>query len=86
MHPLPSEIIQVMTSFTPLFSTRVWPHAHVLLMGAILAPGKRTISAILRVMGLSRARDYATYHRVMNRAKWSALRDIVRSSGDAPAP
>jgi hypothetical protein len=62
-----------MSHFTPLFSARVWPHAQVLLIGGILAPGKRTISAILQVMGLSKARDYATYHRVMNRARWSAL-------------
>lgn len=73
MHPLPTEIIQVMCSFAPLFSTRVWPQAQLLLIGAILAPGKRTISAILRILGLSDARNYGTYHRVMNRAVWSAL-------------
>jgi len=62
-----------MSSFAPLFSARVWGHAQLLLIGAILAPGKRTISAILHVLGLSDARNYATYHRVLNRAVWSAL-------------
>ncbi|NCJ05908.1 hypothetical protein GS597_05150 [Synechococcales cyanobacterium C] len=36
------------------------------------APGKRTVSAILRVMGLSEAKNYPTYHRVLNRACWSS--------------
>lgn len=72
MFPLPEEIIMVMTVFSPLFSSPVWPHAQVLVIGAILAPGKRTISAILRVMGLSQRQDYGTYHRVLNRAVWSA--------------
>lgn len=45
----------------------------VLLIGAILAPGKRTVTAILRVMGLSQAPNFQTYHRVLNRAIWSSL-------------
>lgn len=72
MFPLPSAIIQVMAAFAPLFSARVFSHAQVLMIGAILAPGKRTISSILRIMGLSQARTYVNYHRVMNRAVWSA--------------
>ena len=51
-----------MLSFAPLFSFRVW-HAQVLLTGAILAPGKRTVSALLRVMGLDHRSDFQTYHR-----------------------
>ena len=34
--------------FTPLFSERVWRHAQLLLAGAILATGKRTVSSALR--------------------------------------
>lgn len=71
MFSLPEEIIQVIWCFSPLFSARVWFHAHILLIGAILAPGKRTVSSILRIMGLSQARDYVNYHRVLNRAVWS---------------
>ena len=62
-----------MLSFAPLFSFRVWPHAQVLLTGAILAPGKRTVSALLRVMGLDHRSDFQTYHRVLNRYVWSPL-------------
>ena len=73
MGPLPPTIIQTMLSFAPLFSFRVWPHAQVLLTGAILAPGKRTVSALLRVMGLDHRSDFQTYHRVLNRCVWSPL-------------
>ncbi len=55
-----------------LFSERVWRHAQVLLAGAILAPGKRTVGAALRVMDLGRTEQYQRYHRVLNRAVWSS--------------
>ncbi|HIL10127.1 MAG TPA: hypothetical protein EYG11_15620, partial [Candidatus Latescibacteria bacterium] len=73
MGPLPQDIIQFMSHFAPLFSSRVWPHAQVLLTGAILAPGKRTASALLRVMGLDQQPNFQTYHRVLNRCVWSSL-------------
>ena len=73
MGPLPPTIIQIMSHFAPLFSARVWPHAQVLLTGALLAPGKRTVSALLRVMGLDQRSDFQTYHRVLNRCVWSPL-------------
>ena len=52
MHALPTAMIQLLASFAPLFSKRVWPRAQVLLMGTILVPGKRTVSAALRAAGL----------------------------------
>jgi hypothetical protein len=45
----------------------------VLLTGAVLAPGKRTVTAMLQIMGRSAASDFQTYHRVLNRAVWSPL-------------
>ena len=45
----------------------------VLLTGAVLAPGKRTVTAILRIMGRSAEPNFQTYHRVLNRAVWSPL-------------
>jgi hypothetical protein len=35
------------------------------------APGKRTVSAALRVMGLGQTEQFQRYHRVLNRAVWS---------------
>src|ERR671914_2009175 len=72
MPPLPDAIVLVLAPFAPLFSHRVWLHAQVLLVGAILAPGARTVTAALRVMGLAAERRFTNYHRVLNRATWSA--------------
>ena len=69
---LPPEIILLLQPFVPLFSRRVWVYAQVLLIGAILAPGKRTVTAVLRIMGLSHAAHFQNYHRVLNRACWSS--------------
>jgi len=43
------------------------------LIGAILAPGKRTVTSVLRVMGLSEDKHFQNYPRVLNRAVWSSL-------------
>lgn len=72
MNLLPKELLAFMLPFAALFSKPVWKSGLVLVVGAILAPGKRTVSAILRVMGLAQKRDFQTYHRVLNRAKWSS--------------
>jgi DDE superfamily endonuclease len=72
MPHLPDAIIQLLAPFAPLFSARVWRHAQLLLLGAILAPGARTVTAALRVMGLAREDHFTNYHRVLNRATWSA--------------
>ena len=45
--------------------------AQVLLVGAILTPGQRTVAA-LGVMGRSDQRAYARYHEALNRAVWSS--------------
>ena len=73
MLTIPVTLMRVIVKFAPLFSKRVWEHALVLVVGAILAPGKRTVTAILRVMGLSAEAHFQNYHRVLNRARWSSL-------------
>ena len=72
MPHLPDTILQVLAPFAPLFSDRVWRHAQILLLGAMLTPGARTVTAALRVMGLATERHFTNYHRVLNRATWSA--------------
>jgi hypothetical protein len=73
MRDLPPAIVLVLRLFEPVFSERVWDWAKVLMVGAILAPGQRTVAAVLRVMGLSEERQFQNYHRVLNRATWSSL-------------
>jgi hypothetical protein len=69
---LPTEMIRVFAPFAPLFSKRVFQHVQVLLMGPILAPGKRTVSSALRAMGLDQQKRFHCYHRVLSRAVWSS--------------
>src|SRR5215204_3224808 len=71
MRTLPATMIQILSPFAPLFSKRVWQHAQVLLAGAILAPGRRTVSSALRAVGLDQQERFHRYHRVLSRATWS---------------
>jgi hypothetical protein len=73
MRTLPTAMIAVLAPFAPLFSKRVWQHAQVLLMGAILAPGPRTVGSALRAMGLDQQKRFHRYHRVLSRATWSPM-------------
>jgi len=72
MRALPPKMVQVLAPFAPLFSKRVFRHAQVLLIGAILAPGARTISSALRAMGLDQQKRFHRYHRVLSHASWSS--------------
>src|SRR5882672_2644753 len=73
MQTLPVESLPFIVEFQPLFSKSVWENAQVLLTGAILATGKRTVTACLRITGKSEDPHFQNYHRVLNRARWSAL-------------
>jgi hypothetical protein len=68
---LPPRFAAVILCFAPLFFQRSWRHAEMLLIGAILTPGRRTVTSILRITGLGRERRFVNYHRVLNRAAWS---------------
>jgi len=71
MPTLPAELAFIILAFRPLFSHRVWGCVQILLIGAILAPGKRTVTSVLRVMGLSDEAHFQNYHRALNRAVWN---------------
>src|SRR5919202_4108458 len=73
MLSLPIAFSSAISVFAPVFSRPVWQHVKVLMTGAVLAPGQRTVTAILRIMGRSAAPDFQTYHRVLHRAVWSPL-------------
>lgn len=71
---LPEPIMTLLVPFRPLFRQPTWYKAQLLFIGAILATGKRTVTAALRVMGLSDDPHFASYHQVLNRAVWSPRR------------
>ena len=89
MRTLPEGMIRVLVPFAPLFSRSVWGHVQVLIVGAILAPGKRTVASALRAVGLDNERRFCRYHRVLSRAKWStqkASRLLLGSLGETFVP
>src|SRR3954469_10767276 len=71
---LPSPITSVLEAFRPEFTPRTWARVVTLILGTILARGRRTVAAALRQMGLHQAADSSSYHQVFNRATWSPLR------------
>jgi hypothetical protein len=75
MLPVPGpEVVAVLQTFAVAFTRPGFAHAVVLLYGAILASGRRTVAAALRAVGLRDERHFTSYHRVLNRAVWSPLR------------
>ena len=69
---LPRPIIKVLHPFRRHFRAPTWEHAQRLLVGAIVAPGQRTVTSALRILGLHQERQFQRYHRVLNRARWSS--------------
>lgn len=73
MPHLPASIVPILIPFAPLFTAPTWRHVQVLLIGALLAQGPRTVAAVLRVVGLGGERRFEKSHRVLSRAQWSGL-------------
>lgn len=68
--PVPRILRDWLQALRPSFTAPSWEHALVLVMGAVLAPGKRTVSACLRITGRAQAINFSTYHQLLNRARW----------------
>ena len=73
MLTLPAVMVTLLLPFERLFDPRTWRKAQLLAMGAILSPGKRTLSSALNILGIGQHGDFAIYHHVLNRAQWSPL-------------
>lgn len=74
MATLPRAIASTILPFRRLFSQRVFEHARELLVGAVLAPGRRTVASVLRILGRADDPRFIRFHRVLSRASWSAFR------------
>ncbi len=73
MPTLPEVIVSLLLPFEHLFDPRTWRKARLLAVGAILSPGKRTVSSALNILGVGQHGDFAIYHQALNRARWSSL-------------
>jgi hypothetical protein len=69
---LPATLLALLEPFRPIFHQSTWRKVQVLVVGAILAPGKRTVTSALRAVGLADEPDFSKYHQVLNRAVWSS--------------
>lgn len=69
--PVPLILRRWLQAWRPCFTAPSWEHVLVLVMGALLAPGKRTVTSCLRMTGRAQAANFATYHQILNRARWS---------------
>jgi hypothetical protein len=86
---LPPDMFALLVPFAPLFSPSVFQRAQLLLVGALLAPHKRTVTAALRATGHARNPHFQNFHRVLNRARWSchhAARLLLKLLIEAFAP
>jgi hypothetical protein len=87
--PPPDSVLTVLEAFRPEFTPRTWARAVTLLLGTVLARGRRTVAAALRQMGLHDRPDFSSYHQVFNRAAWSprrVARRLLSAAIDAFVP
>jgi hypothetical protein len=73
-YSLSPSIIAIIAPFSALFSRSSWQTALTLLLGAILCRGRRTVTGILRAIGLSQDSGFSKYHRILNNLDWSTKR------------
>jgi hypothetical protein len=87
------ELAEMFAEFAPLFTRPTFANALLLLKGAILSLGSRTVAAALRAVGLQHDPHFLNYHRVLSRARWRAskaaqilLRVLVRTFAPGGGP
>ena len=70
--PVPLMLRGWLQPWRACFTAPSWEHVLVLVMGAVLATGKRTVTSCLRVTGRAEAANFASYHQILNCARWSS--------------
>jgi len=73
MIDIPTGFQATISHFSFAFRKDVWPKVKILLIGAIICPGSRTICNVLRSVGLRWEKNFPKYHRVLSQDKWSAF-------------
>lgn len=74
MPSLPNTILSLLAHFSQIFTKPTWKHAQVLIVGAIICIGKRTVTSAMQILGLSNEKNFSKYHRVLNKANWNSWR------------
>ena len=86
MPPLPVELLPLVAEFAPLFSRPIWERAKTLLVGAILAFGKRTITTCLLATGNGWDKRFQNYHRALSRSPHRGRRLVMLPEYVGPDP
>jgi hypothetical protein len=73
MPDLPHSIITVLSIFSPLFSKPTFKKFLTLFHAHILCKGFRTVTGLLKRLGLRDDKNFSNYHDFFNKNKWSAL-------------
>jgi len=80
----------LLAPFQSAFSKPTWRKVVLLIEGALLTHGQRTVTAALRAVGLQEEKHFNGFHHVLSRARWSSLRIsrlllmlLVRTLGSA---
>jgi hypothetical protein len=73
MPNLPASILSVLTIFLPLFSKPTFNKFLLLFHAHVLCKGHRTVTALLKRLGLRHINNFSDYHSFFNKNKWSAL-------------
>ena len=90
---LPKTIISVLAYFQSAFTAPTFYKAIGLVVGTLLARGRRTVAVALRYLGLAHYSNFNKYHQVLSQAKWSGLKVsklrlqlLVATFGDSTGP
>ncbi len=78
---LPSSIIVVLAHFEPLFTAPTWKKVRMLLVGTLLARGRRNVTTVLQQMGHQMNPQFSVFHHVLiGRAgrRWKGAGDSCR--------
>lgn len=74
MPDLPSSMITVLSIFLPMFSQPSFHNFMLLFYGHILCKGRRTVTELLKRVGLRHIKNFSKYHDFFRKAKWSSLK------------
>jgi ribosomal protein L28 len=70
---LPAEVIPILSHFAPAFTQPSYEKGVTLVIGTLLARGRRTVTSALRAVGKGEDRGWSKYHHLLNRCQWSGL-------------
>ena len=74
---LSEPIMSVLWEFESAFTQPTWSTIQVLIIGTLIARGRRTVTAALRQMGWCDASNFSLYHHVLNRARWGSVAKLL---------